>query len=261
MLKPTIAAAIGVAWLAVAPALAATPPKPVPAAAAAVPRLDPESLAALNRMGAYLRTLQTFEVKADSTTEEVLGNGQKLQFLNRVRYVAQKPDKLFTSLRSDKRFVNIYYNGKKLTVFTPPTGYYAEGPASGTIGELLVKADEKYGIEFPLQDLFRWGDATSNAETPKEGFKVGPAQIGENTTDHYAFRQNGVDFQIWIDQGDKPLPRKLVITTLADPAQPQYVAYFTWNMAPKITSTTFDFVPGKTAVKIPLAGATAAPAK
>lgn len=190
----------------------------------------------------------------------MLRDGQKLQFLDRVRYVVQKPDKLFASLRSDSRQADIYYDGRKMTVFTPPTGYYAEGPISGTLGQVLKNADEKYGIDFPLQDLFRWGDPTAVAERPKEGFKVGTEQIGKNVTDHYAYRQVGIDFQIWIDQGDKPLPRKLVITTVIDTAQPQYVAYFTWDLAPKVDAKDFTFVPPKGAVKIPLAtaGATAA---
>ena len=257
MFRPFLAIAIG-ATLTASPLWAAAAPAAKPAAApaaAAAPKLDPDSLAALDRMGAYLRTLPTFAVTSHSTMEEVLTNGQKLQFLNRVRYVAQKPDKLFAELRSDRHFARIFYNGQTFTVYTPTNHFYAQAPVTGTIGSVLKKADEKFGIEFPLQDLFRWGDPSATAEVPTEGFKVGTAQIGAFATDHYAFRQKGVDFQIWIDQGDKPLPRKLVITTLSDPAQPEYVAYFAWDMAPKLDGNSFTFVADKDDVKIPLATA------
>ncbi len=261
MLKPCLAMAMSATLLA-SPLYAAAPPAAKPAAAApAVPKLDPASLAALNAMGAYLRSLSTLAVKSDSTTEEVLDNGQKLQFSHHVSYIAQKPDKLFAELRNDKRFVHIFYNGQKLTIHTPKTGYYAEAPVTGTIGQMLKKADEKFGIDFPLQDLFRWGDPTASAEIPTEGFKVGQTIVGDATTDHYAFRQKGVDFQIWMDQGDKPLPRKLVITTLSDPAQPEYVAYFTWDLTPKVDAGTFSFTPGKNDAKIPLATAGGAAVK
>ncbi len=223
--------------------------------------LDPEAAAALDRMGAYLRTLKTFEVRSDNTMEEVLGNGQKLQFLNRVRYVVDGPDRLYSEIRSDRSDIRLFYNSKLLTVENRATGFYADAPMTGTIGDLLLKADSQFGIEFPLQDLFRWGSKTASSVTPKEGFKVGPARIGEVTTDHYAFRQAGVDFQIWMDQGDKPLPRKLVITTLSDPAQPQYVAYFTWNTTPAIDAKRFAFVPGKNSTRIPFATPAAAAAK
>jgi hypothetical protein len=216
-------------------------------------KLDPDAVAALDRMGAYLRTLKTFEVRSDNTTEEVLNNGQKLQFANHVRYVASLPTGLYAELTNDRRDVKLYFNGKTLTVYTPATGFYAEAPAAGTVGQMLTVAASKYGIEFPLQDLFRWGDATSTAPRPSEGFKVGATKIGDIAVDHYAFRQPGVDFQIWIDQGDKPLPRKMVITSREDPAQPQYVAYFTWNLTPAADAATFSFVPDAKAVKIPFA--------
>ncbi len=239
-------------------ASAAPEAKMAPAVAAAAPRLEPDAIAALDRMGAYLRTLKRFEVKSDSTQEEVLGNGQKLQFLNRVRYVVDAPGNLFAELRNDRRFVRLFFDGKELTVETPLKGYYAQAPMTGTIAQLLTRAYDQFGIDFPLQDLFRWGDPSASAERPVEGFRVGPAKLGDNSTMHYAFRQQGTDFQIWIDEGDKPLPRKLVITTLTDPAQPQYVAYFTWNMDPKIGTNGFSFLPTKDSIKIPLVSANAA---
>jgi hypothetical protein len=44
-----------------------------------------------------------------------------------------------------------------------------------------------------------------------------------STCEHYAFRQEGLDWQIWI-QGDYPLPRKFVIRTLTDDARPQHTS-------------------------------------
>jgi len=256
-------AALAACVVTAVPADAATPPSKATKATVAksTATLDPDASAALNRMGAYLRTLNTFEVTSDSTMEEVLGSGQKLQFINRVRYVVGGPDKLYSEIRSDRRDMRLFYDGKALTVENRANGFYAVAPISGTIGELLRKADEQYGIDFPLQDLFRWGSMTASAATPKEGFKVGPERIGKYTTDHYAYRQDGVDFQIWIEQGDKPLPRKMVVTTLTDPAQPQYVAYFTWKTDSKVEPKLFTFAPGKDSAKISFATPAAAAAK
>ena len=41
---------------------------------------DPEALAALDRMGAYLRTLTAIQVEAATTNEDVLEDGQKIQY-------------------------------------------------------------------------------------------------------------------------------------------------------------------------------------
>ncbi len=41
---------------------------------------------------------------------------------------------------------------------------------------------------------------------------------------HLAFSQATIEWQIWIDAGDKPLPRKLVISYVQEPGEPQYSA-------------------------------------
>nr|WP_310525116.1 DUF2092 domain-containing protein [Polymorphobacter sp.] len=204
-----------------------------------------EASMALERMGAYLRTLKSFEVAATASTEEVYANGQKLQFLQRTTYTIGGPDKMAIEVRTDQQNRRFYYNGKTLSIVAPNSRMYTQFAVTGTNGELLTKAYDKYGIDFPLQDLFRWGSPTAVAVKPTEGFKVGTAQLGEHATEHFAFRQPGVDWQVWIDTGDKPLPRKMVITNTEDAAQPEYVAYFNWDMAPKIASDAFEFTPGK----------------
>ena len=72
---------------------------------------------------------------------------------------------------------------------------------------------------------------------------VGPSDVGGTTCEHYAFRQEEIDWQIWIQMGDHPLPRKLVITTKTDEARPQHTAVYTWNLAPSYNDPAFEFDP------------------
>jgi hypothetical protein len=62
-----------------------------------------------------------------------------------------------------------------------------------------------------------------------------------------------VDWQLWVQQGETPLPRKLVITTKQEEGQPQYVSNMNWNLSPKINNKLFSFVPPKDAHKIDFA--------
>ena len=116
-------------------------------------------------------------------------------------------------------------------------------PASGSVANVLQRAEDDYGIEFPLRDLFLWGSESGSMEKPESGFRVGDAMMGDTPVDHYAFRQPGTDWQIWLEKGDRPLPRKLVITNTDVPQQPQYVAYFTWDTAPAIAADAFSWRP------------------
>lgn len=241
--KPAAATAAKPAAATAAKPAAATAAKPA-AAKAAAPVVTAEATQALARMGAYLRSLKTFQVVSTASTEEVYPNGQKLQFLQKTSYLIGGPEAMSVEIETDRQSRRIFYNGKTLTIAAPRAKLYTALPVTGTISEVLNRAYTDFGVEFPLQDLFRWGSPQQTAEKPAEGFKVGAAQIGEHATEHFAFRQPGVDWQVWIDTGDKPLPRKMVIANTEDPTQPEYVAYFQWDMTPSIASGSFDFKPG-----------------
>ena len=50
---------------------------------------------------------------------------------------------------------------------------------------------------------------------------------------HLAARTDTVDFQVWVADGDKPLPQRVVITYKKAKGEPQFWAQFSdWNLAP-----------------------------
>lgn len=207
--------------------------------------LEPEAEAALNRMGASLRGMKSFEVISDATTETVYPGNHKLQSMVRTTYTVQMPDRMVVDIRGDDTHRRIYYDGKKMAVVGVKAGKYVTFPVTGTLSEVMASAYDNFGIDFPLQDLFRWGDPSSDVVRPTAGYRIGDAMIGDQKVVHYAFTQPGVDFQVWLDEtGTQALPRKLVITNTETPSQPQYVAYFRWNQAPGIAANAFTFKPG-----------------
>ena len=193
---------------------------------------DPRALAALERMGAALRARQTVNVHADVTAEDALNTGEKLQYSGVVDIVARRPNAMKLSMRMGTSERTLYYDGKTLTMAAPELQYYASVAAPGTIAEMLRMADERYGIEVPLADLFAWGTDPRAAEKLTSAFPAGSERINGHSCDHYAMRQPGVDWQVWIRQGDNALPCKLVITTRADPSLPQYSATYRWSDEP-----------------------------
>ena len=108
-------------------------------------------------------------------------------------------------------------------------------------------AAKKYGLEIPLADLFLMGTDRFDTKSITEAIYVGPQVIGGVLCDQLAFRQPGVDWQICIERGKAPLPRKLVVTgTDGDPAQPVRRSILTWKAgsapearpAPRLSATT-----------------------
>lgn len=170
-------------------------------------------------------------------------DGQKIQYEGRVRLLTQAPNHLLAQLESDRRDRQLLYDGENFTVFAPDSNYYATVGAPPTIGALIDKLEDEYGFDVPLVDLFRWGSSGWSADGIKSARDVGPSVVGDTTCEQYAFRQQGIDWQIWIQEGQFPLPRKLVITTSSDEARPQYTAGYTWNLAPSFDETAFTFDP------------------
>jgi hypothetical protein len=212
--------------------------------------IDRDAMDALNKMGAYLRTLKAFQVHAAVTDEEVMLDGQKVQSLSTADLVAERPEHLRLSVMSDLQERLFLYDGKTFTMFARRPNFYATVPAPSTIVALVDSLDDRYGIELPFVDLFRWGTPMSDADSITAARDIGPSQIDGVTCEQYAFRQAGVDWQVWIQEGDFPLPRKLVLTTTTDDARPQHSAVYTWNLAPSVSETAFTFDPPADAKKI-----------
>ncbi len=224
-----------------------------PTTAASGSDIDPDAIATLRKMGEYLRSLKAFQVEAVTTKDDVLEDGQQIQFDSKVDLVARMPDRLRVEINNARQHRLYLYDGTSFTIWAQRVNYYATVPAPATVGKLADKLDQEYGIQLPLEDLFFWGTAQSKEGDIKSATDVGPSEVGGVTCEHYAFRQEGLDWQVWIQQGDYPLPRKLVLTTLTDDARPQYNAVLTWNLAPSFDEAAFVFDPPKDAQKIVLA--------
>lgn len=228
----------------------AQPAAAVPAASAPAARKDARALEALERMGATLRSLKAFTLRAETTIDQVLLGGQKLQFGGTTTYRYGGPDRLRIELRSDRVHRDFVFDGRTLTMSAPRMKLYATVDAPATVAELVQAAGRDYGIELPLADLFLWGTPQSGAEELASAEFIGPARIAGQRCDHYAFRQPDVDWQIWIRSDGQPLPCKLVITTLSDPEQPQYAALLNWDLKTRPPASSFRFQPAPGARRI-----------
>ncbi len=229
------------------PRLLRLPPRRATSAAV----VNAKAIDRLNAMGAHLRSLKAFTVNADVTVEEVLDSGQKVENALTVEIAARMPDKLRVSTTSAERSRKIYYDGKSVTIFGQKLGYYGSFAAPATIAETVDVAAKKYGLEVPLADLFLMGTDKFDTKSITEAIYVGPQMIGGVLCDQLAFRQPGVDWQICIDRGNAPLPRKLVVTgTGGDPAQPVRRSILSWKAGTAPEAAAFTFVPPKGATRI-----------
>jgi hypothetical protein len=225
-------------------------------AQAAPPAIEPRALQALQRMSSFLSTLNSFEAESHTSLDLVTMDGQTIQLDGVANYKVLRPNSFVIDVSSDLKKRRFIYDGKNFTVYSPELGYYATVAAPPTIRQTLDTISERFGITLPLEDLFRWNDPNNpRRESLTSGFWVGTATIDGVETDQYAFRGPQADWQVWIQKGDQPLPRKLVIIDRTDPARPAYSARLTWTLNPTLTPADFTFQPGKDAKQIQLSAA------
>jgi len=230
----------------------AAPAPPAAATAAATPERDPEALAALDRMGAALRALKQFSLTSDASTEIVLDDGQKVELDGVVTYKVRAPNQLFLELRSDRQLRQLFYDGKALSVYAPRLKYYAQVEGlSSTLGELVEEASTRYGIDMPLADMFLWGTDKAPKTAIRGALHIGGGTVDGEAIEQYAFKQDGVDWQLWVSKATS-LPKKLIITSLDDPALPQYRAQLRWDTRTPVPAAAFAFKPPADASRIKL---------
>ena len=238
-------------------ATAANASRPIEATSAgevdSLPVLDEAALAELERMGAYLRTLKAFQLKAEVITEDVRTDGHKVQVMRSVDLIAQRPNRLFAEVKNDRQRRLFFYDGSNFTLYAPRPNYYATVPAPPTLAKLADQLESKFNLQLPLVDLFRWGTPEGDVHTIKAAVDLGPSAINGITCEQYAFRQEGLDWQLWVQRGENPLPCRIVITTLTDEARPQHMVTYSWNLGPSYNEDIFVFHAPSGANKIPFA--------
>jgi hypothetical protein len=226
----------------------AGPPAFAQASAAATeataPDVDPRAVEALKTMSTFLQTLQSFRLISESSLDVITVQDQKVQLDSVTTYLVKRPG-IRIDWVSDQKNRQFYYDGKHFTLVAPTLGYYATVDAPPTNREFLAALYDKTGVELPLADLFRWADADhqDDIDALTSAFSVGTATLDGVATDHWAYRTDDYDWELWMEQGDRPLPRKLVIIDRTDPTLPSFTARLTWQTNPNLDPAVFTYVP------------------
>ena len=213
--------------------------------------VDPESIKALQSMGAALQSLNRFRVTAAIDSEKVLDDGQSFNAVPFSELLVQRPNKLRVNARSAQAERQLYYDGKQLSLYTPALNFYSTEPASHTLGGLDALFVNEYRMSLPMADLFRWGTENAPSDEIVSALYAGQDLVGTDTCDQYVFRQGELDWQIWIATKDRRLPCKVVITNRAHGAT-EYSAVYTWTLKPTFTNQVLKFTPPKGAKPIRL---------
>jgi len=197
---------------------------------------------ALRQMSDYLKSLKAFRFRTENTTDEIVLAGSKVQFGQTVDVYVRRPDRLRANAKGDLENQQFFYDGKSVTLFNKDKKVYATLKAPGEIEPALEYAQDAFGINAPLADLI-YRDAyrvlTANVHA---GHYIGLHRVRGVQCHHLLFVQDDIDWQIWIENSQTPLPRKVVITSKWLAGGPQFTAWMSyWKTSARLAEDLFVF--------------------
>ena len=227
----------------------------VPAMVQAAPAsgtLDRKALATLKRMSDTLATAKSFTYKSSSIFEVPARTGQLLTLFSNADVALKRPDKLRASMIGEAPHFDFFYDGKTVSAYAPATKVYSTAKAPSTIDAMLPDLEDVTGIRFATAPLLLSNPYRIFTHGLTSAVVVGPSMVHGTVCEHLAFRAPGLNWEIWIDSGGTPLPRRLAVTFTDRPNFPRTIVEFSdWNLHPWLGDGNFVFRKPAGATEIP----------
>lgn len=178
----------------------------------------------LQSMSDRLVKAKTFVIEADLLIDEVLDSGLLIQRAATLKLQVQRPNGLRAIMTSDTKERTMWYDGKTMTIADVDDDVHVTVGVPDRIGPALDYFMEHYGVSIALSDFFYDDPYEALTADVVRAHYVGMSQVNSIPCHHLVFFQENIDWQLWIEDGERPIPRKLVIVYKNDPGAPHYTA-------------------------------------
>ena len=213
--------------------------------------VDPRADEWLKRMGDYLAEAKAFSVNAEVWQDVELSSGQHVQAGRDLSFQLRRPNCLRVEVHSTRRNRELLFDGNAITLLNRVQNFYGTVPTKGSLDEAMDLAAERFGIGMPLEDFLRSNPYHDLRKNVISGTDIGPVTVMGVPCEHLAFSQEHIDWQVWIETGAKPVPRKFLITYKDEPDAPEFIAIFSgWDFTTKLPDFLFKFEPPEGASRI-----------
>lgn len=205
-------------------------------------QVSPDAAKLLQKSMDYVGGLEQFGLVTQSTIEAVLDSGQKIQFNTAAAVAVKRPNLLYAARMGELVDQEFFYDGKTLTLHDIDNGFYSTVQAPDTLEGMLDFARDSLDIVAPAGDFIYSNAYEILMEDVESAFVVGKSFIEGVPCDHLAFSKPGTDFQVWVAQGEQPLPVKLVITSTDIQSAPQFTVLLReWDSVKGVPEGKFVF--------------------
>jgi len=212
-----------------------------------------DSAALLKAMTDYTAAQKSISATFDSDIEVITAELQKIQFTSSGQLKLSRPDKLRVRRTGGYADVELVFDGKTVSLYGNNAKAYVQADMAGTIDQLIDGIQAKTGGAMPGTDLLLSSSYDVLTSDVIEGHHVGQGVVDGVECEHLAFRGHDTDWQIWIQTGAQPIPRKYVITSKTLAGAPQYTLRIKeWKTDAIADADAFAFKPPEGATKVSL---------
>jgi hypothetical protein len=205
----------------------------------------------LKGMSDYLTGQKTISASFDSDIEVITSDLQKIQFASSGQLLLSRPDKVRFTRTGGYADVELVFDGKTATVYGKNLNAFTQLNSPGSVDQLIDRLRADYFLEAPGADLLLthvYDDLMKDVVNAKH---IGRGVIDGVECEHLAFRNPDVDWQLWVEVGAHPIPRKYVVTSKDVTGAPQYTLRIKeWKTDAQPRADTFAFKPPPSAKQV-----------
>ncbi len=214
-------------------------------------KIDPQASDLIWRWSEGVGRVTNLRLRIEDTIDQVLQTGQKVQYSHVRTATVSAPNKLRMEVVGDLANISMWKDDKTFTILDRDRNEYWQVSAPGTIDETMDMLLDRYGITTPLADFLTADPGKVLLSQVEAGAYLGLHHVGEKKCHHLLFSQENIDWQLWMQEADRPRIAKLVITYKNEAGQPQYTArVLEAENLEKVPAETFRFEPPAGAKKI-----------
>ncbi|MDW6022874.1 DUF2092 domain-containing protein [Mesorhizobium sp. BAC0120] len=211
---------------------------------------DDDAAQILKSMSNYLASAKTISATFDSDIEVITPEMEKIQFTSSGTLLLDRPNEIRATRTGGYVDVEMLFDGKTLVVYGKNTNGYVKMDLAGSVDHLIDSLCER-GRALPGADLLLSNVYDTLIGDITDAKHIGRGVVGGVECGHLAFRQHDTDWQLWVELGEKPMPRKLVITSKTIAAAPQYsLVVRDWKTDVPVDAAAFTFNPPKGAKEV-----------
>ncbi|MGH8065487.1 MAG: DUF2092 domain-containing protein [Candidatus Entotheonellia bacterium] len=202
-------------------------------------------------MSATLGAAKAFTYRSRSTVEVPTNTGQLIMLFATSDVTLARPNKLRVHVTDEVLNFDFYEDGTTIAAFAPTHQVYSVASAPPTIDATLTFVRDNTGIAFPSADVMYSDPYAVLTKDLTSAFVVGPATVEGVPCEPLACMGPEVHWEIWIEPGQRALPRRLVVTYTTVQNFPRFLVEFSdWNLQPKLGAIRFVFNTPRNATQI-----------